>query len=124
MLSLRELIFSTAKTLPEVGALEETLKWGQPSYLTSETGTGSMIRIDARRVIPGTYAMYFHCQTTLVDSFRAIYGSIFRYEGNRALIFSASVSLPQQPVRACITAALTYHHARKTTRVAMGHFIK
>ncbi len=46
LLALRRLIFDTAKTTSGVGALEETLKWGQPSYLTTETKSGSTIRID------------------------------------------------------------------------------
>jgi hypothetical protein len=33
LLALRRLIFDTAKATEGVGALEETLKWGQPSYL-------------------------------------------------------------------------------------------
>jgi hypothetical protein len=35
--ALRRLIFQTAQTTKGVGALQETLKWGQPSYLTPET---------------------------------------------------------------------------------------
>jgi hypothetical protein len=46
LLALRRLIFDTAKATKGVGALEETLKWGQPSYLTPETKSGSTIRID------------------------------------------------------------------------------
>jgi hypothetical protein len=46
LLALRQLIFDTAKTTKGVGALEETLKWGQPSYLTTKTKSGSTIRID------------------------------------------------------------------------------
>jgi hypothetical protein len=46
LLALRRLIFDTAKATRGVGALEETLKWGQPSYLTTETKSGSTIRID------------------------------------------------------------------------------
>src|SRR6266702_3123193 len=46
LLALRRLIFDTAKTTKGVGALLETLKWGQPSYLTAETKSGSTIRID------------------------------------------------------------------------------
>ena len=46
LLALRRLIFDTAKTTGGVGPLEEALKWGQPSYLTSKTRSGSTIRID------------------------------------------------------------------------------
>ena len=37
LLAIRQLIFDTAAETDGVGSLEETLKWGQPSYLTSES---------------------------------------------------------------------------------------
>ena len=40
LLALRRLIFDTADTTEGVGALEEALKWGQPSYLTAESRSG------------------------------------------------------------------------------------
>jgi len=109
LLAVRDLIFATAKRIPEVGELEETLKWGQPSYLTSESKSGSTIRIDAIRAKPGSYAVYFHCQTTLVESFRQRFGPKFRYQANRALIFSGTEKLPTAELRECIAEALTYH---------------
>ena len=33
---LRELIFATAAATEGVGELEETLKWGEPAYLTKK----------------------------------------------------------------------------------------
>jgi hypothetical protein len=61
LLALRRLIFDTAAATKGVGALQETLKWGQPSYLTPQTKSGSTIRID--RVKSGNQvALYFHCQ--------------------------------------------------------------
>src|SRR6201995_5053278 len=63
LLALRRLILDTAKATKGVGALEETLKWGQPSYLTAATGSGSTIRIDQVKPATDQYAVYFHCQT-------------------------------------------------------------
>ena len=60
LLALRRLIFDTAKTTTGVGALQETLKWGQPSYLTTETKSGSTIRIDRVKSAANQYAVYFH----------------------------------------------------------------
>ena len=65
LLALRRLIFATAKSTAGVGALEEALKWGQASYLTSETRSGSTIRIDRVKSAANQYAIYFHCQTDL-----------------------------------------------------------
>jgi len=77
LVHLRELIFRTARSIPSVGPIEETLKWGQPSYLTAETKSGSTIRINALKSKPGTYALYFHCQTNLIETFKKNIGLLF-----------------------------------------------
>jgi len=109
LLGLRQLIFATAAETKGVGELEETLKWGQPSYLTSRPKSGSTIRIDAIKSMSGQYAMYFHCQTTLVETFREIYPQVLTYEGNRAIVFNVTEKIPGQPLQHCIALALTYH---------------
>ena len=88
MLALRRLILDTAKATKGVGLVEETLKWGQPSYLTPETKSGSTIRIDQVKAEPGQYAVYFHCQTNLVETFRELYPEL-RYGGNRSIFLDA-----------------------------------
>lgn len=113
LLLLRSLIFDTASETPGVGPLRETLKWGQPSYLTSETGSGSTIRIaPAGRESRFHYAMFFICHTQLVESFKDIFGDALDYEGNRALVFTLGQKLPERELRACVGMALT-HHLRK-----------
>jgi len=112
LMQLRAIIFDTAKDIDGVGPLEETLKWGQPSYLTTESGSGSTIRID-REKADGRIAMYFHCQTNLVATFRELYPTQMTYGGNRSILFNASDRVPEKALRHCIGLALTYH-ARKT----------
>jgi hypothetical protein len=109
--TLRKLIFDTAQTTPGVGALEETLKWGQPSYLTRESKSGSTVRIDQVKAEAGRYAVYFHCQTDLVETFRELYPEL-RYSGNRCILLDAGEKVPEKALRHCIALALTYH-ARK-----------
>jgi hypothetical protein len=111
LLALRRLIFDTADTTEGVGALEETLKWGQPSYLTTESKSGSTIRIDQVKAEAGRYAVYFHCQTDLVETFRELYPEL-SYSGNRSILLDAADKLPEKALRHCIALALTYH-ARK-----------
>jgi Domain of unknown function (DU1801) len=111
LLALRRLIFDTAKTTKGVGALEEALKWGQPSYLTTESKSGSTVRIDRLKDEAGGYAVYFHCQTDLVETFRELYPQL-RYGGNRSILLDAGNKLPEAELRHCIALALTYH-ARK-----------
>lgn len=43
VLALRDLILETADEIEGVGLIEEALRWGQPSYLTSETGSGGLL---------------------------------------------------------------------------------
>lgn len=110
--ALRELVFDTAARTDGVGRLDETLKWGQPSYLTAESGSGTTVRIDRLRNREDGYAIYFHCQSGLVDTFRTIYPDTFAYEGNRAIVFDAKDRLPVRALGHCIALALT-HHLRK-----------
>lgn len=113
--ALRRLIFDTAKATDGVGALEETLKWGQPSYLTAETGSGSTIRIDHVKAQPGQYAVYFHCQTNLVETFRELYPEL-RYSSNRAILLDAADKLPEAELRHCVGLALTYHLGKRKSK--------
>lgn len=112
LLALRELIFDTAAETDGVGQLVETLKWGQPAYLTERPRTGSTLRIDALKGTDTGYAMFVHCQTTLVSTYREIYPDTFRFDGNRALLFSADTPVPEDPLKHCIALALTYHRRR------------
>jgi hypothetical protein len=117
LLALRQLIFDTARMTEGVGALEETLKWGQPSYLTPETKSGSTIRIDQIESDANKYAIFFHCQTDLVETFRELYPSEFTYEGNRCILLDAAEKLPEPALRHCVALALTYHlNKRKGAR--------
>ncbi|NNF64007.1 MAG: DUF1801 domain-containing protein [Acidimicrobiia bacterium] len=110
LLALRELIFAAAESIDGVGPLEETLKWGQPSYLTSETGSGSTIRVaPIRNSTTYDYGMFFICSTNLVESFKALFGDTFAYEGNRALVFANGEAIPLAELKECIAMALTYH---------------
>ena len=115
LLALRRLIFDTAKETKGVGALEETLKWGQPSYLTPETKSGSTIRIDQVKLDASQVAVYFHCQTKLVETFRELYPEL-RYGGNRSILLNAGEKLPEAALRHCVALALTYHLNNRKTR--------
>jgi len=45
LLELRSIVLDTAATTDGVGALEEALRWGEPAYLTTQSGSGSTVRI-------------------------------------------------------------------------------
>lgn len=113
LLRLREMIFDTASETDGVGRLVETLKWGQPAYLPAGRKIGSTIRIDILKDQPGRYAMFFHCQTPLVDTFRELYRDQFVFQGNRALLFSHGDPLPLDALGHCVALSLTYHLRRR-----------
>ena len=116
LLALRSLIFETAAKTDGVGAIEETLKWGEPSYLTPETKSGSTVRIGWKESAPDRYAMYFHCQTTLVSDFRERFSGQLEFEGNRAIVLPENARVPKGVLASCIAAALTYHLGKKSGR--------
>lgn len=108
LLALRELIFETAKNTSGVGELEESLKWGEPAY-AGNNKAGTTIRIDWKEKDPRNYAMYVHCQTSLIAMFRTMFPHDFSFQGNRALILKLSDEPPEDALTICIAAALTYH---------------
>lgn len=108
LLFLRTLIFQTAAEL-DLGEVEETLKWGEPSYIVKQ---GSAIRMDWKPRDPEHYALYFNCNTTLIETFEALYGYLFHYEGKRAIIFTRAELIPVKQLKHCIGLALQYHRLK------------
>lgn len=115
LLHLRSLIFESASETEGVGKIQEVLKWGQPSYITPETRSGSTIRID-RNKTEGEYAIFFHCQTDLVSSFRRKFPKRFAFEGNRSILFRTKDRIPEKEIKECISDALTYHLRKKNSK--------
>jgi hypothetical protein len=111
---LRSFIFEVAAETEGVGELEETLKWGQPSYLTSATKSGSTICLGMHG--DEHYALYVHCQTKLLSHFRDVYGSLLSYDGKRALVFEKDLQedvTQLSAVKDCIALALTYQRWKR-----------
>ncbi len=106
---LRKLIFEVAQATEGVGELEETLKWGEPAYLPSKTGSGTTVRIDWKPKNPGQIGMYVSCNTTLIRTFRTLFEDELEFEGNRAVILPVDKPMPKKPLMICIQMALRYH---------------
>ncbi len=107
--NLRRIIIETASEIKDITAMEETLKWGEPSYLVKK---GSTIRIDWKEKSPHQYAMYFKCTSKLVPTFKKIYSNLFNFDGNRAIIFQMNDEVPETELKNCIKLALTYHKVK------------
>lgn len=117
LLALRRLILDTARSTDGVGRIEEALKWGQPSYLTPETKSGSTVRID--HVEGKQVAIYFHCQTDLVATFRELYPDKWSYGGNRCILLGADDKIDDAALRHCVALALTYHLNKRKAHAAL-----
>ena len=108
MMNLRNLVLQVAKEL-ELDDLEETLKWGEPSYLTKH---GSTIRMDWKEKNPDQYAIYFKCTSKLVETFQKVYPDTFSYETTRAIVFQLKDKVPTKELKHCVKLALTYHKVK------------
>ena len=106
LMAARARIFTLAEE-EDVGALSETLKWGQPSYLTEATKAGSTIRLGLQG---GEPAAFFTCNSSLVEGFRADFGDALSYHGNRAVMLEEPFA---DVLDLCFVRALTYHRAKK-----------
>ncbi len=106
---LRQLVRDTALGTRQVTALKETLKWGEPSFATEQ---GSTLRVRWKEATPRCYQMYIHCAASLVETFRIVFGGLFQYDKNRAIIFDINKDIPEQALKECIRAALRYHDVK------------
>ena len=64
--------------------------------------------------------MYFNCNTSLVDKFRELYGDVFMFEGNRAIVFGEADEIPVAELKHCISLALTYHRVKRLPLLGAG----
>ncbi len=105
---LRGIVFSIAEEL-ELGDIDESLKWGEPSYSVK---SGSPLRMDWKLKSPAHCFLYFNCQTKLVDTYRELYGDVLEFQGNRAIVLPLSNPWPEEAVKHCIKLALTYQQRK------------
>jgi len=113
---LRNLVLQTATEIEQLDSLEECLKWGEPSFVTKH---GSTLRMDWKSKTPDQYALYFKCTSRLVETFREVFGDLFQYEGNRAIVFHLDQNIPVLELKACIKATLTYHKVKHLHRLGI-----
>ncbi|MGR3515001.1 MAG: DUF1801 domain-containing protein [Paracoccaceae bacterium] len=107
--AVRALIFQVADEAG-VGPLTETLKWGQPAYLTQATCAGSTVRLGVK---DGRPVVFFICTSGLVDGFREDFPEL-PYLGQRGLLLEDA--LDEGALALCLRRALTYHRGKRTGR--------
>ncbi len=109
MLALRSLVLEAAREIDGISYIEETLKWGEPSFITRN---GSTLRMDWKPKSPDQYAVYFKCTSKLVETFRTVFENTFTFEGSRAIIFHLNDTIPEKELKSCIKATLNYHKVK------------
>jgi hypothetical protein len=115
---IRALIFDVAGENSVIGPLTETLKWGEPAYLTATTGSGSTIRLGWAKTRPNHAAIYFNCRTALVQTFRDLFPGLFEYSSDRAIFLAVDQPIAENALRLCVRIALTYHTAKVGRRIS------
>lgn len=114
LLQLRELIFQVAAKTEGVGEVLEALRWGQPSYLTPHSKSGSTIRLGLSK--SGGFAIFTHCQSTIMSDFQAVYNEGFNFDRNRAVHFKTDDPLTLDKLELLVHRALTYHMSANQRR--------
>lgn len=111
LLTLRALIFESAKALPQAGRVEETLRWGQPAYLTPDTKAGTTLRLGPHK--QARFALFVLCQSRVIPDYIAAFPAWDRIDGTRAVLFDCAEEV--EPLRHgwLIRHALTYHLAKR-----------
>ena len=124
MRDLRAIIIKAATTIEGVGQLEETLKWGEPSYSTILSKSGSTLRIDWKKTEPDNISIFFTCTTDLIPLIKQrLNNGKLQYKGNREILLKADTEFPVYELQLCIGLALTYHLNKKLSSKARWDFI-
>jgi len=108
--TLRELVLEVAKDTVGVENTQETLKWGEPSYLADG---GSTVRMKWSEKQPDQFSLYFNCNSILVETFKELYRDEFTYDGNRAMSFPLDQKVPDAALKHCLSMAMQYHKLKK-----------
>jgi len=107
VLALRTLIFETARTLPHIGRVSEALRWGQPAYLTTDTGAGTTLRLGPHR--DAAFAIFAHCRSRVIADYAQAFPGWDRIDSTRAILFDHTDQIEPERLSYLIRHALSYH---------------
>ncbi|TKZ21691.1 hypothetical protein FAP39_03565 [Shimia litoralis] len=107
--TLRDILWGVAAADPAIGHLSEALRWGEPSFLTKQSGSGTTLRISWSAKHPDDIGIYVICRTDMLEQVRSLYPDSFRYVGTRGAMLSLNSDIPEDAVAFCGQRAFTYH---------------
>ncbi|MCP5077444.1 MAG: DUF1801 domain-containing protein [Psychromonas sp.] len=108
LLELRNAILLVASE-HNINDLQETLKWGEPSYVNKSGGT---VRFDWKAKYPKQYCLYFNCKTSLIETFKELYDDTFQFEGNRSIVLAIGDDIAWPQLKHCISLSLRYRELK------------
>lgn len=111
LVTLRGLVFAQADRMPQIGPVTEALRWGEPAFLTLQTGAACSLRIGPVR--RGGFGLFVHCKSGLIPAFQAGLGSGLRFDGTRAVLFETAAAINAAQISLLIEGALGFHLAKK-----------
>ena len=106
VMALRKLIYDVASEHPQTSPLIETLRWGQPAYLTASRA-GSTLRLGLHK--DAQFALFAHCQTSIIRTYAETFPGWDRFDGNRAVLFDDVSQIEPERLAHLVRHGLTYH---------------
>lgn len=91
-----------------------SLKWNQLSFSSKQ---GTPIRVD--RFSENIIGIFVHCQTTLVEEWKEIFGETMNFSKTRAILLDLNAPLPQEELKICIQMALNYKKKLSKTSIIL-----
>lgn len=104
----RTIYHDTASDLG-IGALDETLKWQQPSWRPVRPRTGSTLRMGWDPQLPERLAFFVDCKTDLASRMRDIYSDFGENDGQRKISADLTRPLPQDAISHLAHMTFSYH---------------
>jgi hypothetical protein len=107
LLGIRELILDVATKDNDIDFTQETLKWGEPSFLTKSSG--STLRIDWKKSSPNHISLFVNCRTKLIAMMQELFPNDFEYIGNREVRLPLKKKYSKMKLKKCIELVLKYN---------------
>ena len=97
----------------QLGALDESLKWGQPAWRPRRPRTGTTLRMSWDPATPGYLQVFVGCKTDLAARMQHLYPDLPVNDGRRQMAVDLAAPLPGQALRHLAEMTFAYHLDRR-----------
>ena len=102
-------IFHDVAGAAGIGDLDESLKWGQPSWRPIKPRTGSTLRVSWDSGDPDHLPLFVDCKTDLASRMQSLYPDLPQNDGRRRLAVDLTQPLPEQAIAHLAQMTFCYH---------------